>query len=93
MAACRLAGALTTSRSTAAFWLALASVLARRTAASSSHTGSSIAASAPLAPAATGHGWACTDPACHHDHTSSVTNGMNGANRRWMVCSAERSAA
>src|SRR5688572_23673461 len=29
-----------------------------------------------------GHGARCTDPVCHHDHTSSVTNGMYGANRR-----------
>ena len=32
--------------------------------------------------AASGHGMACTDPSCHQLHTSSVTNGRNGANSR-----------
>ena len=29
-----------------------------------------------------GHEARCTLPCCHHDHTSSVTKGRNGANRR-----------
>jgi len=33
------------------------------------------------------------EPARHHDHTSSVTNGMCGANRRRSVSSAHASAA
>ena len=33
---------------------------------------------------------ACTEPACHQLHTSSVTKGMNGAKRR---CSTERAMA
>ena len=38
--------------------------------------------------AATGHEARCTDPSFHHDHTSSVTNGRNGANNRCMALSA-----
>ncbi len=34
----------------------------------------------------------CTDPSCHQDHTSSVTNGRNGANSRSSTDSAARSA-
>ena len=34
----------------------------------------------------------CTEPDSNHDHTSSVTNGMNGANIRTIVESAPRSA-
>ena len=30
-------------------------------------------------PSAVGQAAACTDPGCHHDHTSSVTNGRYGA--------------
>ena len=33
------------------------------------------------------------DPVCHHDHTSSVTNGRNGANRRSSVDNASCNAA
>ncbi len=39
-------------------------------------------ASRALRSTADGHGARCTDPSCHHDQTSSVTNGTNGANRR-----------
>ena len=35
---------------------------------------------------------ACTEPSCHQLHTSSVTNGMNGANSRCTTSSAVRSA-
>ena len=34
----------------------------------------------------------CTEPSCHHDHTSSVTNGRCGANSRSSVDSATVSA-
>ena len=40
-----------------------------------------------------GHGARWTEPSCHHDHTSSVTNGRNGANSRSSVESASASAA
>ena len=33
-------------------------------------------------------GAVCTEPSCHHDQTSSVTKGRNGANRRSSVDSA-----
>ena len=33
-----------------------------------------------------------TEPSCHHDHTSSHTNGRNGANSRWKTDSDSRSA-
>ena len=32
--------------------------------------------------AGSGHRARCTEPGCHQDHTSSVTNGRNGANSR-----------
>jgi hypothetical protein len=35
----------------------------------------------------------CTEPSAHHDHTSSVTNGSTGANRRSKVFRAVMSAA
>ena len=41
---------------------------------------------------ADGHAARCTDPSCHQDHTSSVTNGRNGANSRSSTDSAARSA-
>ena len=41
---------------------------------------------------ADGHDARCTDPSCHQDHTSSVTNGRNGANSRSSTDSAVRSA-
>ena len=34
----------------------------------------------------------CTEPSCHHDHTSSQTNGRNGASSRWKADSDRRSA-
>ena len=40
-----------------------------------------------------GHGARCTEPSCHHDQTSSVTNGRNGANSRSCTLSAVASAA
>ena len=35
----------------------------------------------------------CTEPSAHHDHTSSVTNGRNGANSRSTTDRASLSAA
>src|SRR5439155_10223911 len=52
---------------------------------------SAASSSWPIAPrssASVGHGARCTDPSCHHDQTSSVTNGRNGANSRMKVDSA-----
>ena len=40
-----------------------------------------------------GHAARCTEPSCHHDQTSSVTNGRCGANSRRSVTSASASAA
>src|SRR5436190_883711 len=73
----------------------LASVLARRTWASTSPTASSIAGSAG-SPGATasgaGHGARWIEPSCHQLQTSSVTKGMIGANRRCSASRAKRSA-
>ena len=38
-----------------------------------------------VCPVAEGHVARCTEPSCHHDHTSSVTNGSTGANSRSSV--------
>ena len=43
--------------------------------------------------AATGHEARCTEPVCHHDQTSSVTNGSTGANSRSCTESASASVA
>ena len=43
--------------------------------------------------ASVGHGALWTDPGRHHDQTSSVTNGRNGANSRSNTDSAVSSAA
>ena len=67
--------AVIVTRLTAARWETLASVLARRTRASTSHTGSSSAAS-PVAPGRRRPRRVCTEPGCHQLHTSSVTNGQ-----------------
>ena len=48
-------------------------------------TGSSAASGRS---ARVGHAARCTDPVCHHDQTSSVTNGRNGANSRRMTDNA-----
>ena len=40
-----------------------------------------------------GQALVCTKPSCHHDHTSSVTNGRNGANRRSCTESASAKVA
>ena len=42
---------------------------------------------------ASGHAARCTDPSCHHDHTSSVTKGRCGAKSRRSTSSARASAA
>ena len=77
MAARASGGPSTINSSTAARWLSLASVLARRTAASTSLTGASNETSPPdVNASAAGHDAACTDPSCHQLHTSSVTNGQ-----------------
>ena len=48
--------------------------------------------SSALSSAASGQGARWIEPGCHHDHTSSHTNGRNGASRRWNVDTAKRSA-
>ena len=98
-AASWVSDALTTARSTSVRRLRLASVLARRTslntdAAMSSTAGSASAMWASSANSlASGHAAACTDPVCHHDHTSSVTNGITGANSRSSTDNATCNAA
>lgn len=97
----------TMTRSASALMETFAAVFALRTwprtaAAVCSTTGSPAPPRAPVPPAppapptpprsAAGHGARWTDPSCHQDHTSSVTNGMNGANSRSSTSSAERSA-
>src|SRR5262245_24776103 len=89
-------GPATRTWSTGERWESLASVLARRTWASTSPTASSIAGSAG-SPGATasgvGHGARWIEPSCHQLHTSSVTKGMIGANSRCSASRARRSAA
>jgi hypothetical protein len=65
-----------------------------RTAASAAATTGSTSASPPAgSSAAVGHGARCTEPACHQDQTSSVTNGSTGANSRSCTDSASASVA
>lgn len=86
----------TVSRDTSARMDLRASDLARRTRRSTSATASSTAGSPRSASGRSrGDGQAarCTDPSRHHDQTSSVTNGRNGANSRSSTPSAARRAA
>src|SRR6185436_2405000 len=94
MAATASGGPLTSSSSTDARWLNLASVFARRTKASTSLIGPSMAAS-PLTSSASvaGHDSLWTEVSCHQLHTSSETNGRNGAKSFNTTSRAWRSAA
>ena len=47
----------------------------------------------PRIGAGVGHALRCTEPSCHHDQTSSVTNGRTGANRRSSMSSASAERA
>ncbi len=92
-------GARTTMRATGVFSGRLSSDFFLRTAPSISPDTCSACAPRSSAPPATarisaavGHAAWCTEPGCHHDHTSSVTNGRNGANRRSRTESAVSSA-
>jgi hypothetical protein len=89
----------TTTRAASVLMETLAAVLALRTWPSTAAATASTAGSpapppmVPSAPrSADGHGARWTEPSCHQDHTSSVTNGMNGANSRSSTPRAERSA-
>ena len=66
-------------------------VFARRTRVSTSLTVSRVLGSLDE-PVGVGQVARCTEPSCHQLHTSSVTNGRIGANRRSMVESALRNA-
>ena len=96
-AARRSAVSRTTAVSTSARSERLASVLALRT--SRQRVGGDVedqrvAVAGAMRPrSASGHGARWTEPSCHHDHTSSVTKGRNGANSRSSVDSATASAA
>ena len=74
------------------FWLVLASDLSLRRLASTCPTAPTSSTSAPLAASRSqslvGQGARCTLPVRYQDHTSSVANGMNGANRRTKVSTA-----
>jgi len=89
----------TTTTAPSALMETFAAVFALRTWPSTAAAICSTAVSPPPPPrvqpglrSADGHGARCTDPSCHQDHTSSVTNGMNGANSRSSTPSAKRSA-
>ena len=88
---------LTSTEATAARIDLLASDFARRMAPSTSAAtartwGSASGPAAARRSSASGQGERCTEPSCHHDHTSSVTKGRNGANSRSSVdrASAQR---
>ncbi len=96
-AASRAAVSVTTTRSTAVFSVRLASVLALRTS-PRTQAAVSVTSGSPPAPrlrssSASGQLERWTEPGCHHDQTSSVTKGRNGASRRSWVESASCSAA
>ena len=62
----------------------------------SASTSASVSSAPPHAASTSsgvGHAARCTEPACHHDQTSSVTNGRNGANSRSSVESAHEQRA
>src|SRR5271167_459973 len=50
------------------------------------------AAASASSSAASGQLAQCTEPCCHHDQTSSATNGRKGANSRWKTDSEWRRA-
>jgi len=94
------AGPETTNRLTLARMERFSVVLARRTAPRTSAATVRTEAS-PSTPKSTcspssptlGHGARCTDPGCHHRHTSSVTKGRNGAKSRSCAERARASVA
>ncbi len=86
--------AVTVAVSTSARMETFASDFALRTPASASAAAVTTAGSPPEGSSeATGHGARCTEPVCHQDQTSSVTNGSTGANSRSWTPSATASVA
>jgi len=63
-----------------------------RAASSSSPSAARASPSAAFSSSACGQLARWTEPSCHHDQTSSATNGRNGASRRWKIDSERRSA-
>src|SRR3954464_7128764 len=88
------AGAVTVAASTSARIETLASDFALRTPASAAAATLTTAGSPPVGSSeAVGHSERCTDPLCHQDQTSSVTNGSTGANSRSCTESASARVA
>jgi hypothetical protein len=96
-AARRSAVSVTVTEATSARIDCLASDLARRMAVRTSEaaprTATSPAPASSRIDVPSGQPPRWIEPSCHHDQTSSVTNGRNGANSRSSTFSARSSAA